>query len=488
MKSMRGVAMLGILGVVATVAGAAGTVLYLQSQGVAPRALAPYLERRSEGHNRFIYDSSHQIGASLRTLDRGAGLPLLLPAMRVGAQAAAAEGKGGAVKDVDSNDALLRAMAVAVPGDVITIAPGVYRFNRAVTANRSGVAGVPITVRAAQPGGVTIEFATVEGFLVRAPHWRFENLTIRGVCRNDRSCEHAFHVVGGATHFAAVNNTILDFNAHFKINGARVQGGGGPVFPDHGLIESNTLSNSAPRRTHNPVTPVDLVGASDWTIRGNLITDFIKTGGDRVSYGAFAKGGGARTVFERNVVWCEARLRGQPGQRVGLSLGGGGTEKAYCRDGKCINEQQDGVVRDNLVASCSDVGIYLNSASGSRVEHNTLVDTTGIDVRYPASSATLEGNLVDGPIRSRDEGVLHLGDNRSTALGWSYVGRHPVRALLRDWESGDYAWKDDAPRRDAGVERPDLCGRKRAAAPAYGAFEDFTACLTPQTSSSNSAN
>jgi parallel beta-helix repeat protein len=488
MKWMRGVAMLGVLGVATTIAAGAGTVLYLQNQGVAPRALAPYVEKRSAGHNRFMYDSGQQIGAGLRTLDRGAGLPLLLPALAVGAQAAVAEGKGGAIKEVDSNDALLRAMAVAVPGDVITIAPGTYHFNHALTANRSGVAGVPITVRAARPGSVTVELATVEGFVVRAPHWRFENLTIRGVCRSDAMCEHAFHVVGAATHFAAVNNTILDFNAHFKINGARVNGGASPVFPDHGLIESNTLRNSAPRRTHHPVTPVDLVGASDWTIRGNLIADFIKAEGDRVSYGAFAKGGGARTLFERNAVWCEARLRSQPGQRVGLSLGGGGTEKPYCRDGKCVNEQQDGIVRDNLVASCSDVGIYLNSASNSRVEHNTLVDTTGIDVRYPASSATLEGNLVDGPIRSRDDGVLRLGDNRSTALGWSYVGRHPVRSLLRDWESGDYAWKDDAPRRDASVERPDLCGRKRAAAPAYGAFEDFTACVTAQTSSSSSAN
>jgi parallel beta-helix repeat protein len=484
MKWVKGVALLAALGIAATAAGAVGTVLYLQEQGVAPRALATYVERRSAGHTPLITDGGQRLGAHLRTVDRGDGLPLLLPALKAGAQPTPAQGKGGALKDVDSNDALLRAMAAAVPGDVITIAPGVYRFNHAVTATRPGVAGVPVTVRAAQPGSVVIEFATVEGFVVRAPHWRFENLTVRGACRDAAACEHAFHVVGAATHFAAVNNTILDFNAHFKINGIGIAGT--RVFPDHGLIESNTLSNSAPRRTRNPVTPIDLVGASDWTVRGNLITDFIKAGGDRVSYGAFAKGGGARTIFERNVVWCEARLRGQPGQRVGLSLGGGGTEKPYCRDGKCVNEQQDGVVRDNLVASCSDVGIYLNSASSSRVEHNTLVDTVGIDVRYPASSATVDGNLVDGPIRSRDDGVLRLGDNRSTALGWSYVGRHPVRGLFREWEVGDLAWKDDAPRKDGAVDRPDLCGQKRAATPAYGAFEDFAACVT--TSSSKSAN
>ena len=481
MKPMaRGVAALGVLAALGMAAGI-GTLLYLQGEGVAPRALAPYLERRSEGHNRAIHDAGQWLGAKLRTLDRGASLPLVLPSLRIGAQAASAQEAQGSVQQVDSIDTLQAAMASAVPGDVITLVPGVYRVQRSIVATRRGVAGVPITVRAARPGSVTLEVDTVEGFLVRAPHWRFENLTLQGVCRSDKLCEHAFHVVGGATHFAAVNNTITDFNAHFKINGT------GGAFPDHGLIEANTLSNTRPRRTSNPVTPVDLVAASDWTVRGNLIADFIKAEGDRVSYGAFAKGAGARTVFERNVVWCEARLRGQPGQRVGLSLGGGGTGKPYCRDRKCIDEQQNGVVRDNLIASCSDAGIYINSASGSSIEHNTLLDTTGIDVRYPASSASVDGNLVDGPIRSRNDGVLRLGENRSTALGWSYLGRHPQRALFRDWENADLVWRDAAPRRGAlALKRLDLCGRPRAGTPAYGAFEDFAACAT--TSPSNSAN
>ena len=474
------------LGLLVAAAGA-GAVLYLQAQGVAPRALAPYIERRSAGHNAVITGAGHWLGEHLRRLDRGEGLPLALPALAAGAKAAPVQGAANAaLRQVDSPEAALRAMAAAQPGDAITFAPGTYRFRRAVHAARPGAAGAPVTVRAAQPGTVTIEFETVEGFVVRAPHWRFENLTIRGVCRDDKWCEHAFHVVGAGAHFAALNNTILDFNAHFKINGDK------GAFPDHGLIEGNTLSNTAPRRTSNPVTPVDLVAANDWIVRGNLITDFIKGGGDRISYGAFAKGAGARTLFERNIVWCEARLRGHAGQRVGLSLGGGGTGKPYCRDQQCVDEQQGGIVRDNLIASCSDVGIYLNSASSSRVEHNTLLDTTGIDVRFPASSAWIDGNLVDGPVRSRNDGLLRLGDNRTTALGWSYVGHHPVRALLRDPDSGDLAWIGKAPDRANAPEgvtgRPDLCGKARGATPAYGAFEDFNACLAPVTSSSKPAS
>jgi parallel beta-helix repeat protein len=228
---------------------------------------------------------------------------------------------------------------------------------------------------------------------------------------------------------------------------------------------------------------VDLVAASGWTLRANLITDFVKREGNQVSYGAFAKGGGRNNVFERNVVWCEQVLRGLPGQRVGLSLGGGGTGSEYCRDGRCITEQEGSTLRANLVVGCSDAGIYLNNAAGSRVFDNTLVDTTGIDVRYPASSAQVDGNLVDGPIRGRDGGIVHLGDNRAAPLWRAYLGSHPVRGLFRAPEAGDFAWRDSAPQRDGADEgeRPagalDLCGTRRATPAVYGAFARFTECL-----------
>lgn len=135
-------------------------------------------------------------------------------------------------------------------------------------------------------------------------------------------------------------------------------------------------------------------------------------------------------------------------------------------------------MRANLVVGCSDVGIYLNSAADSRIEDNTLVDTAGIDVRFATSSARIDGNLVDGPIRSRDGGLLHLGDNRDAALWRSYAGLHPVRALFAAPASGDFLWHDRAPARamprQDGV---DLCGAARGQAKAYGAFEDFGACL-----------
>ncbi|WP_229491438.1 right-handed parallel beta-helix repeat-containing protein [Massilia sp. HP4] len=458
----------GLLGL----AGAGAALWVLDAQGVTPRTLGPYLQFRASGHNTIIEESGRLANAVLTRLDRGDPRAALLPPLVIGAQPQAAPAPhGGRTVLVASADEAQRAVRTAAPGDVITFVPGDYRIAGRLYAARPGTEQAPIVVRAPEPGSVRIAFASAEGFSVSAPYWRFENLDIRGACRHN-ACEHAFHVVGNAHHFVARNNTIRDFNAHFKINGEKGR------FPDHGLLESNTLGNDAPRPTNRAVTPIDLVGASDWIIRANLVSDFIKADGDRISYGIFAKGGAQRTVIERNLVVCEQRLRGQPGQRVGLSFGGGGTGRRYCRDGRCITEHDDGLMRANLVLACSDAGIHLNSAAGSRLVDNTLLDTAGVQVRFPESMALMDGNLVDGPIREDDGGAVRATPhNRSTAIGWLYAGRHPQRALFSDPAAYDLRWRGEPPRRAQDAALPDLCGKVRGAAAAFGAFDDFAHCL-----------
>ena len=375
---------------------------------------------------------------------------------------------------VSSPDEIITAIAHARPGDVITLMPGTYYFEKRtyIAVNQGGLESAPVTLRAERPGTVFLEFNMSEGFKVSAPYWTFENLHIRGVCQQQTNCEHAFHVVGEAAHFVARNNTIVDFNAHFKINGE------GNIFPDYGLIAGNTLTNSRVRQTANPVTSIDLVAASHWQIQRNLITDFIKAQGDKISYGAFAKGEGSDNSFEKNIVLCENMLQGTPGQRVGLSLGGGGTGETFCRNRRCITEQNGGVIQSNLIAFCSDDGIYINRSAANKILHNTLIDTGGISVRFVESSSVVQGNLVDGLIRARDGGVLHLTDNHSANTTSLYLGLHPIRDLYVNAAAMDLAWKESPPNRVvAGAVPLDLCGAPRSTHPAYGAFEDFSACL-----------
>lgn len=463
-------ALLAALVVIVVVVGVAAAVERID---VPPRRLAPWVERRAAGHRGIIQRAGHLASSALLALDRDRESfhnPMPIPARTPPDAVTTAERPHIVI--VASSSEALHAIRVARPGDVITFIPGRYRFEGAyIDVREPGEPGAPITVRAEKRGNVLLEFDMLEGFLVTAPYWHFENLAIRGVCTDHSGCQHAFHVVGEAEHFVARNNEVVDFNAQFKINGSR------GAYPDFGIIDGNVIRNSAVRETSNPVTSIDLVAASHWRIRGNRISDFAKAHGDRVSYGAFVKGGGSDNRLERNVVVCEDRLRSVAGQRVGLSLGGGGTSADACRDGRCITEQERSVIAANLIASCSDDGIYLNRAAMSTIAHNTLIDTAGITARFGQSSADVEGNLVDGIVRAQAGAVLHDNDNRVTGIASLYVGSHPVRRLFADPSTLDLRWRSDPPRRKALQNVPPaLCGGARGPRPVYGAFEDIERC------------
>jgi hypothetical protein len=449
--------------------------LLAQRMNIPPRQLAPYIERRADGHNQYVVGLAGWLGRTMYRMDRGTPAPHTLQSWNIGARNPAPQEIPASYDavTVSTVEQLRQALAAARAGQTIILSPGVYRIDGdgILDIRQAGTAAAPITLRAQQPATVFIELNAGEGFKVAAPYWTFENLTIRGVCKTQTFCQHAFHIVGKGAHFVARNNTIIDFNAHFKINGEAGD------FPDGGLIEGNTLRNSGPRQTDSPVTPIDLVAASHWRIAHNLIADFVKAQGDRVSYGAYAKGGGADNRIEQNIVLCEYLLQGNPGQQVGLSLGGGGTGAAYCRDRRCITEQDGGVIQSNLIASCSDDGIYLNRAAASKILHNTLVDTGGVSVRFAESTADIEGNLVDGTVRARDDGLLRASDNMITGGARLYVGRHPVRDLFVDTAGLDFRWKKKPPMRDTFDEAvPDLCDGPRRKQASYGAFEDFSNC------------
>ena len=466
-----------------TICGLVIAVYVMEKIGVPPRLLAPYIEKRTSGHNPTIVGTGILVAGIMRTNDRGQQVLPHQESFRLGAQPTLIAQRPAPQNEVKilvtSPAEATAAIAHANPGDVITFAPGTYRFSGSyLGVSRAGTALRPIIVRAIQPGSVTLEFDMVEGFKVTAPFWEFENLRIVGVCDSHYHCEHAFHVVGKGDHFVARNNTITDFNSHFKINAD------GDTAPDDGLIEGNTLTNGSVRNTDNPVNVIDIVVASRWVIRKNLITDFFKGAGNRTSYGGFAKGGGSQNLFENNLVICEYRLRSPGAISVGLSLGGGGTGAEYCRDKRCVTEQENSTVQGNLVAACSDDGIYLNKAAMSKVIHNTLIDTGGISVRFPSTSADIEGNLVDGKIRVRDNAVLREKDNLDTSLVRLFLGSHPVRDLFA--ETGRIDLRGPVPRRHGPVVNApkDLCaplpGNAAPASgnvgPPYGAFSDFAAC------------
>ena len=135
------------------------------------------------------------------------------------------------------------------------------------------------------------------------------------------------------------------------------------------------------------------------------------------------------------------------------------------------------MIQSNLISSCSDEGIYLNRASTSKIVHNTLIDTAGITVRFPESSADVEGNMVDGLIRSRDDGLLRENDNITTPNTFLYAGFHPTHRYFSNVHRMDFSWRTTPPMRNIlSSNTVDLCGFTRQSPTPYGALIDFTRC------------
>lgn len=372
---------------------------------------------------------------------------------------------------------LAAAIANAQPGDRILLAPGLYQPAGNLNCVAPGSAAQPIEVRAQVPGSATLRFGAAggvaEGFKVSAPHWRFEGLVIEGACAAHSDCEHALHLAGNADGTVIRNNRIVDFNAQIKSNGFDGQ------FPDDVLVEGNTLYDTAPRNTANPVTKIDVVGGRRWLVRGNTLRDFAKAQGDTVSYAAFLKGGSRDGVFERNLVECQRAHAG--GIRLGLSFGGGGTGPAsICEAGSCDPEHIGGLMRNNLILACSDVGIYVNKGAGTRLFHNTLYATAGIDMRYAASSGTIAYNVLGGVIRNREQATsTQLGNlvqvAPATFAQWFAAPAQADFRLLDGSAIVDLAAATDP------ATTHDFCGNARDdGAPDLGALEydDDFACQT----------
>lgn len=314
------------------------------------------------------------------------------------------------VIEVNNSNDLLKAIKSAEPGDDIIISKGKYQLkSRQIYFKQHGLPLLPIRIRAKKYGEVTLELETLEGFVMLGDYWIIENLKINGICKLDQQCEHAIHIVG-ASHLIIRNNQLTNFNSIVKANAS-----GSSIdshFPDDILFEHNSLFNDTSRKTDTSVTLLDVVTGSNWIVRKNFIANHSKRGSDNTSYALFLKGNGENGLIDSNIIDCEWKLPDDGNIRVGISLGGGGTGQAYCRNGSCMNEHSNGVISNNLVLNCSqDVGIYLNKAANTQIIHNTLINTLGIDVRFKTSAANIINNVMTSTMRTRDGASIKQSNN-----------------------------------------------------------------------------
>lgn len=421
--------LLGLMGMALWFASPMGRYLRTEEEARSPRDAIRYLQRRLEGHESLEWFALPTLNALQRLWERPPPLGPL-PTMGKGQQAtsmADAVPDTGMVVRVNTAERIASALLEARPGTHIVIEPGRYAFAKTLRLGFDGQAQSPIMLSAIRPGSVHLEFSQISGIQIDRPYWVFENLNIQGACKSDHACEHAFHVVGRGAHAILRNNHVQDFNAHIKVNGLDDN------WPDRGLVAFNTLTNTRTRLTDRPVVMLDIVGAHHWKVQDNLVTNFAKGLGNRVSYGLFMKGASEGGRIERNLVICSPSDISRPGVRVGISFGGGGTDPGVCRSNGCReHEHRHGVGANNIVAHCNDAGMDVNRAQDIVLTHNTLINTSGFSMRHTPARARLIGNLYEGNTLARDGATFEAEMNLRTNMTDIFVNPD---ALLLQWRA-----------------------------------------------------
>lgn len=320
---------------------------------------------------------------------------------------------------VNNNKELIHSMQNSPSGTVINILPGTYYLSgRNIRFDSKGRVFEPIILRADKVGDVTIIMDLTEGIKISSSHISIENIIFIGEkSQGADKIQHAIHLEGDADYINISHNEFINFNSHIKANGF-VNSGGIKKFPDNVTIQNNNFYNEWKRNTSSPASPIDVVGGINWTISNNFIADFGKYGqsGKGVTYGLFLKGASENGMIQNNLINCEWHLphTSLNDTRIGISLGNGGTGQRFCMDEKCLYEHKSGSIIGNTILNCkNDVSIYINKGQDTKISNNYIVNSLGIEVRYPVSSATIYDNVLDGRIKASHKANINQYDNES---------------------------------------------------------------------------
>jgi hypothetical protein len=327
----------------------------------------------------------------------------------------------GQVVRVSTEPELQAAVRSLVSDTTILIAPGEYILSNSLHL-QGGLERVSIRGEGGDRDAVILTGRGMEndnfgnvphGILVSdAAAVTIADLTIREVYY------HAVQVQGeaGAVDATLYNLRLVDAGEQL-VKGSSA-GPPGP-YADRGLVACSWLGYTDRARS-DYTNGVDVLAGADWVVRDN---DFVRI---RAPIGQLAGPAvlfwrnSLRTIVERNrFLECDRAIA------LGLSA----PDLGRARDGEPVFDHQDGIVRNNFIyrsafAPTADVGITVNHHRDFKILHNTVIQNGSfpqatIEYRFASSKGFIIGNLTDGPIWRRDNGLAALDHNLLEAdAGW----------------------------------------------------------------------
>ncbi|HYO52066.1 right-handed parallel beta-helix repeat-containing protein [Archangium sp.] len=270
-----------------------------------------------------------------------------------------------------------RAAALARPGEIIRVLPGVYPEELVLESRGSGAA--PITLRGeGSPRPTLVPRGRVRGAVIRVQgRWHLENLHID---------------VGGARMFAV----LFDANASQSVlSGSELHGG-------------------------TAGAGVSVEGARDITLQNNTLHHFIKPGDD--SHGVAVVGP------SRNIVIRNNDIHHNSGDSIQCQAGAAPAESVLIEGNTLHDEGENGVdikqclhvtVRDNVLSGFPNTAIR---QAGSSAGEAVVIHVSARDVRIQGNSISRAGrgvSILDSsppPEDIRVEGN-HFQDIRNVPVG-----------------------------------------------------------------------
>lgn len=190
-------------------------------------------------------------------------------------------------------------------------------------------------------------------------------------------------------------------NVHFRDTGQQMLkvSGSESVNSNNGLVEFCSFIYTAGLGPQWYVGGVDAHWAKDWVVRNNYFEDIKSPSATLSESAVHFWSSSENTLVENNrIVDCDR------GIMFGLD----------------DNHHYGGIIRNNFIHVTRDVGIYAANTHGAAIYNNTVfVDSdypNAVEYRFEPTQVTIQNNLTNAPITSRNGGTADLEANIDYAV------------------------------------------------------------------------